>query len=237
MRRFAVAGLLLLLGACGTGPTVPLSGGGAGAPALPAPAELQAPYVGVLVGPLPHSGTVGSGVALDGRHVLTNAHVVRGSGGAMIRLRRTDGTAIPARVVAISSRMDLAVLATAQPHLVRPARFRTQRPAPGEAVWAAGTTLGGPVTARGHVRESETRLAGYGAGLSADIGAVMGYSGGPLADSRGAVVGLVTALRTVRAPGGLSTGGTVQGGRDIFVLGAREVTEEAGQLLAAASGS
>lgn len=231
MRRFAILGLVLLLGACSAATSVPLASGPVTAARYAPPADLQTPYVGVLIGPLPHSGTVGSGVALDQRHVLTNAHVVRGADAQSIRLRRADGRGATAQVVALSSRMDLAVLRVEADGFLTPARFRTARPALRELVWAAGTTVGGPVTAGGIVRESDTRLAGYGSGLSADLPAVMGYSGGPLMDSGGYVLGLVTALRTVRAPGGLSTGGPVMNGRDIFVLGAEEALAEAHRLL------
>jgi hypothetical protein len=67
-------------------------------------------------------------------------------------------------------------------------------PVTGEPLWALGAPNAGPARARGEVRQPDVLLQGGGRGMTARLGALMGYSGGPLVDGQGRLRGLVTAL-------------------------------------------
>lgn len=181
--------------------------------------------------------TVGAGVAVGEGHVLTNAHVVRQAAGP-IRLRSADGTReAEARIVALSPAMDLAVLAMPQGFL-RPAPLAEGLPpGPGSAVWAVGPEGLGRALAAGRVRREGVRLRGFGPGFTAGLGALMGFSGGPVVDGRGRLVGLTTALpdsgeaTLLAALTGVDLAGFAGGDRrEVFVLGIREAMAEAARI-------
>jgi hypothetical protein len=153
---------------------------------------------------------LGSAVAIGPELLATNAHVLRGgtfAPGALLDFTRGDGAASGrARLLAVSGRMDLALLRVPRGAL-RPAPLAEAAPSAGQPVWAAG--------------------------------ALIGYSGGPVVDGEGRVLGLVTALpRPGAAPvmallTGLDLDGLVRGGtREIFVLSIGALREEADLLLA-----
>jgi serine protease Do len=145
----------------------------------------------------------GSGVLwdLDGgddssRLVITNAHVATR---AQASIQFSDGAVAQARVVARDRRRDLAALALdLEP---RPAAgFVQVRAAPlrvGELVIAIGhpgglvgaATLGIVHTAGGD------RAGGPPAWIRADLRLAPGFSGGPLADSSGTLIGINTMMQ------------------------------------------
>lgn len=144
-------------------------------------------------------GGTGSAVILRPGLAVTSAHVVER------RERLTafgiDGP-VEVRVRAVSDRMDLAVLSV-------PARLGVAlpvRPAlPGETVWAMGATSGGLApTARGRVEvasalaclEARVGEEPFQDGLMYAAAAGPGYSGGPVVDRQGAVVGLTEGIYT-----------------------------------------
>lgn len=177
--------------------------------------------------------SVGAAVAVDGRHLLTNAHVLRQAGGEL-RLRRADGgESVAARVVARSPRMDLAVL-EAPEGFARPAALAVRTPRPGEPVWALGPEGLGRALASGHVLRPLVEMRGFGPGFTAGLGALMGFSGGPVVDREGRVRGLTTALPEAGAgtvlalATGVDLAGFAQGRRrEVFVLGMDEALAEA----------
>jgi len=177
--------------------------------------------------------TVGAAVAVDSRHLLTNAHVLRQSGTAGLRLRSADGAReAPAEVVAVSPRLDLAVLRMPVGFLA-PAEAG-EAPEEGHEVWAVGPEGLGRALAAGRVRRSGHELAGFGPGFTAGLGALMGFSGGPVVDREGRLVGLTTALPEPGRAGvlaaltGVDLAGFQQGAaREVFALGIREALAEA----------
>lgn len=141
----------------------------------------------------------GSGVAIAGGLVLTNAHVVAGSD--TVDLRRPDGVVRPGRVVAFDAARDLALvsvedlgqaplpLATADPRdevavigypggqaqpRIAPARIQQRRSAVGRDIYG--------------VEETEREVLFLSAALR------RGDSGAPVIDPEGRVVGLVFAV-------------------------------------------
>jgi len=180
--------------------------------------------------------SVGAAVAIEGRRFVTNAHVLRQAAGGL-ELRRTDGgEVVAARVLAISPRMDLAVLEVDE-DFATPAPLAARLPAPYEPVWAVGPQGLGRALAAGRVTSPQVEMRGFGPGFTAGVGAVKGFSGGPVVDAEGRVLGLTTALP---APGlvpalvwltGLDLAGYVQGdARQIFALGIGAVVAEVRRL-------
>jgi S1-C subfamily serine protease len=179
----------------------------------------------------------GAAVAVGGGLMLTNAHVA-GREGRRLRLQRADGVAeTEAEVLRVSRRMDLAVLRAAEgfelpvPPLAPP-------PEAGDPVWALGPAQSGRAVARGRVAAPSVAYAGTGEGFTARLGALMGFSGGPVVDRAGRLAGLTTAMVSGGAAGamaalvGADLAGLLGGeGRIVFVLGAEAAMEEAGRLL------
>lgn len=213
---------LLLLAGCASLPAGQAEGTPAARVARESLASLQASGV-----------SVGAAIAVDDRHLLTNAHVIRQAGGT-VTMRRADGSAeAPAQVVAISRGMDLAVLRMPEGFL-RAAHIAPDLPAAGEAVWALGPEGLGRALAAGRVERPYVQMRGFGPGFTAGLGALMGFSGGPVVDGQGRVMGLTTALPN---PGGatllsMMTGvdlaGLAEGSRrQVFILDIREAMAEA----------
>lgn len=145
-----------------------------------------------------HANGLGTGVVVsqDGR-ILTANHVV--SGGGSITVTFADGTRSPARITSAEPEQDIAVLAADQlPQVVVPAVLGGGVRV-GDAVYAVGNPLGltsslsaGVVSATGRTIEAEgLTLAGL---IQFDAAVNPGNSGGPLLNSAGQVVGIVTAL-------------------------------------------
>lgn len=222
MNRLAAMALgLLLLAGCASLPARQAEGTPAARVASESLASLQASGV-----------SVGAGIAVDDRHVLTNAHVMRQAGGA-VTLRRADGLAeAPAVLLATSPHMDLAVLRMPDGFL-RAAALAPDLPVAGEAVWAMGPEGLGRSLAEGRVARPYVQMRGFGPGFTAGLGALMGFSGGPVVDRSGRVMGLTTALPHpgsapfLAAMTGVDLAGLAEGARrQVFILDIREAMAE-----------
>lgn len=176
--------------------------------------------------------SVGAAVAVDDRHMLTNAHVMRQAGGP-VTIRRADGRAeAPAVLVGTSPNMDLAVLRMPAGFL-RPAALAPDLPVAGEPVWAMGPEGLGRALAEGRVARPYVQMRGFGPGFTAGLGALMGFSGGPVVDVAGQVMGLTTALPhpgnapLLAAITGVDVAGLADGARrQVFILDIREAMAE-----------
>lgn len=232
LRRLRRAGLALVpiagvvaLSGCAAPPATQASGTPAAHVAAESMVSLQANGV-----------SVGAAVAVSGRYFVTNAHVLRQASGTL-HLRRADGgEAVVARLVGTSPRMDLAVL-EAPEGFARPAALAWRAPRPGEPVWAVGPQGLGRALAAGHVTRPRVEMQGFGPGFTAGLGALMGFSGGPVVDAQGQVLGLTTALPTPGAAlamamlTGVDVMGYAQGEeRQVFALGIQAVLLEAQRL-------
>lgn len=177
--------------------------------------------------------SVGAGVAVDDRHLLTNAHVVRQAGGRLTVRRSDGGSEAEALLVGTSPRMDLAVLRLPEGFL-SPASLAPDIPLQGEAIWALGPEGLGRAIATGRVSRPWIQLRGFGPGFTARLGALMGFSGGPVVDREGRVTGLTTALPEAGGASvlammtGVDIAGFAEGPRrQVFILDIREAMEEA----------
>ncbi|MFI9838100.1 S1C family serine protease [Nonomuraea sp. NPDC051941] len=159
-------------------------------------------------------GGGGSGFVVDGRgHILTNAHVIRGSDRATVVLN--DGRRISARVIGEDDDEDLAVLEVDYPRELTPATLgRSGDLAVGDQVLAIGSPLGlsGTVTAGivsaldREVRLGSARAAALRTAVQTDASINPGNSGGPLVNARGEVVGVNTAIASGRGGGNIGIG-------------------------------
>ncbi len=148
----------------------------------------------------------GSGFVVDPSGlVVTNFHVAGRA--ERIAVAFADGLVLPARVVGLDERTDLALLRVDPPHPLPTVRFAEGAPPRvGDWVLAAGNPFGlgpsvsvGIVSARGRVLGAGP----YDDFLQTDASINPGNSGGPLFDGDGRVVGVNTAILS---PSGGSAG-------------------------------
>lgn len=197
--------------------------------------------------PAAGGAVLGSAFAIGAGVFVTNAHVVaRLAPGAVVTLsvgaapRRTAR----ARLLAVSARMDLAVLQAPEGFL--PAVSWRPAAAPAASrISAAGVRVtaeapqGRVVSAHGHVAGAAVVSARFGEGVVAVMpGVGPGFSGGPAVDEAGRLVGMVTAVRLggATAPAGSAfapiTVSARSGPAEAFIIAADALRAEALRLLA-----
>ena len=125
--------------------------------------------------------------------ILTNAHVARGP---EAQVEFWDGRAVTGRLVSRDSRRDLALLQVPAGGLEPASPGDSSALRPGELVLAVGSPLGfAGALSRGAVH-SVGPIDGMGpqSWIRAGVRLAPGNSGGPLANARGQVIGINTAI-------------------------------------------
>jgi S1-C subfamily serine protease len=197
-------------------------------------------YHGVVL-----NGTItGSTFQISDGLAITNAHVLGGAApGAEVLIVVHDGATslrTRARLLAVSRRMDLAVLAV-PPGLLPVAPTKDAPLTQGQAVRAAGVVAlpSGPgprMELPGQISSEIVTILPFGPGLIAEMpGIRRGFSGGPVFDAEGRLVGMVAALRQDPSRTRSATGEPLAG-QEAFVLAAPAIRAEAARLLAAING-
>lgn len=159
---------------------------------------------------VPEEGA-GSGFVLDvDGHILTNYHVIQGA--SDIEVNFSDGRALPAQIVGVDQRNDVAVLKVdAPPELLVPVLLGASHDLRvGQRAVAIGNPFGqfGHTLTTGVVSALDRALEGLDGRMitgiiQTDAAINRGNSGGPLLDSSGRVIGINTAIFS---PSGSSAG-------------------------------
>ncbi len=248
---FAVLVLWLVGLASGQGLAATRSGG-----AAPAAMERSAC---IAVDPLAHHALVitprlvGSAFTIAPGLAVTAAHVVDGvAPGTRVTLRRgpAGGPMTTARLLGRSPAMDLAVLELAEGFL-RPVGCDheaavDERPALRRTILAAGDRLAasGSMPLGGAGIALPRRVDGLATGRSIDVpglgpgfvaalpGTVPGFSGGPVVDERGRLVGMIIAIRRLPAAGRSDGAGhRVALSDEVYILSASALLAEAQRMV------
>ncbi len=144
------------------------------------------------------SNSLGSGFIVDAEgHVLTNSHVIGRAN--VISVQLDDGREVPAKLVGMERRVDLAVLDIDVEGLQPLELGDSARVMVGDYVVAIGNPFGlsntvtaGIVSAIG--REVTSEVPGYSDFIQTDASINTGNSGGPLVDLQGRVIGINTMV-------------------------------------------
>lgn len=246
-------GLLVALGlVCGGVAPGAASSGRPGEATLPASAKRSSiqgadPLLAHAVVITPR--LVGSAFQIAPGLAVTAAHVVDGMApGGRVTLRRgpPGGPMTTARLLGRSPAMDLAVLEIPQGFLgpinhnawlpveARPAALTTLVAA-GDRLAAAGSVplrdpqLALPRRVEGVATGRAVNVPGLGPGFVASLpGAIPGFSGGPVVDGAGRLVGMVVAIRRLPAAGRTDgSGPRVALSDEVYVLSAAALLDEA----------
>ncbi|HEX5815734.1 MAG TPA: Do family serine endopeptidase [Methylomirabilota bacterium] len=165
--------------------------------------------------------SLGSGVIASGDgYIVTNFHVVRGADAIVVRL--ADQSEHRAKLVGSDARTDLALLKIEGRGLPALPFGDSDRLEVGEPVMAIGNPFGLEQTVTTGIVSAKERFIGsgpYDDFIQTDASVNPGNSGGPLVDSRGALVGINTAIFS-------QTGGSVGIGFAIPVNVAKDVLRQ-----------
>jgi putative serine protease PepD len=185
-------------------------------------------------------GATGSGFVMDDQgHIVTNNHVVAGATGAgEIKIVDQNSRRYAAKIVGRSAVYDLAVLEVAKAPGLQPAPIGSStRLRVGDTVVAIGSPLGLSSTVTSGIVSATDRpvTTGNDGGESSYINALQtdaainpGNSGGPLANVRGQVIGVNSAIATTGGVLGGESGNIGVG----FAIPMEQVRVTAAQILA-----
>lgn len=158
----------------------------------------QRPYDDrVKFGERGQNDSLGSGFFCDtAGHIVTNGHVVDGASKILVTL--SSGKVVPAKVVAIHPKVDLALLKITPPYQLQKALIGdSSRVEVGEWVLAMGNPFGLGSTVTVGIVSGKGRFLGLGPDdnfIQTDASINPGNSGGPLFNMQGQVIGVNTAI-------------------------------------------
>lgn len=133
---------------------------------------------------------LGSATAVGDRVLLTNRHVVQAAGGAALVIRRGEHV-LPVEVQQVSQDADVASLRAPTRLTVFAERLATVQP--GAPLAVAGAIAGKPHAGTGRLERTDWRAPMRYGLLAARLPVAPGFSGGPVVDQAGGLVGLVVA--------------------------------------------
>ncbi|HYV86508.1 MAG TPA: Do family serine endopeptidase [Patescibacteria group bacterium] len=141
--------------------------------------------------------SLGSGVIADPKGIiLTNNHVVEHA--TEVKVALSDGRELPAKIIGVDTRTDLAALKVAESGLPSAVLGDSDKLQVGDIVLAFGNPfgLGGTVTMGivSAIGRGNIGVADYEDFIQTDAAINPGNSGGALVDTRGEVIGINTAI-------------------------------------------
>ncbi|MEO6053010.1 MAG: trypsin-like peptidase domain-containing protein, partial [Chthoniobacterales bacterium] len=145
----------------------------------------------------------GSGFIIDPQgYILTNAHVLEGADPKRIVLRMKDGRELPAKIVGLDSRTDIAVLRINAPNLPVAQLGNSDEIKVGQFAFAIGAPFEladsfsmGIISAKG--RSHVTSSSNFEDFIQTDASINPGSSGGPLCDIEGRVIGVNSLIHGI----------------------------------------
>lgn len=166
------------------------------------PAAAVAEALGPAVVQVEPGQGLGSGVIYDkGGLILTNAHVVEagGSGTGSLKVRLHDGTTLDGSVLGSDTQADIAVVQVKGSADLPVARLATEKPRVGQTAIGIGSPFGLQETVTAGIVSAVDRPFAGETGVSVnmlqtDAPINPGNSGGALANRRGEVIGINSAI-------------------------------------------
>lgn len=152
-------------------------------------------------------GSLGSGVFVGGRTIVTAAHLI-----ADLTTAKTiitdDGTSLTAEVVLVDTINDIALLRLTTDPAIDPAPVSCDIAPIGTEIRGVGNPLGLRfISTWGHVAGTPQPVARWPLGFVIDLQLIDGMSGGPLFNEEGEVVGLMVGYVGARnGPATMSVG-------------------------------
>jgi serine protease Do len=151
---------------------------------------------------VPEQYGAGSGwVYADGKHIITNNHVVEGADEIMVKFY--DKTTMKATVVGTDPQTDIAVLKLPETKPLHAAKLAKEAVEQGDMVFAFGSPFQfefsmsqGIVSGTGRELGILRNVRGYENFIQTDAAINPGNSGGPLMNIYGEVIGMNTAIAT-----------------------------------------
>jgi len=154
--------------------------------------ELVAPSVVEITGEMRNGTTIGTGFFYDDKGtIITNYHVIEDCVSATITLSTGISYDVD-RVLGYSAEKDLAILSTTCTSSV-PLTIRTTPLKTGESVYTIGSSLGLSGSLSNGIISSTERIVENQIYIQTTAPISQGNSGGPLLDTEGNVIGIVTA--------------------------------------------
>lgn len=177
---------------------------------LPHSAKAQDDPLAVLAGPavrITSPGSVGSGVFVGGRTIVTAAHLISDLTTAKT-ITTDDGTTLTAEVVLVDRINDIALLRLTADPAINPAPVSCDTAPVGTEIRGVGNPLGLRfISTWGHVAGEPQPVARWPLGFVIDLQLIDGMSGGPLFNEEGEVVGLMVGYLSSRnGPATMSVG-------------------------------
>lgn len=144
---------------------------------------------------------VGSGTVIDEiGHVITAAHIVKGDENRAF-VKNMNGSTLPAEIIHVDPDSELALLRTTSRYEAISMPPETTKPESGQKAFAIGTLPAyDPVVSAGVVRSylpgKQFRSGHYGfdSPIVLDMHVDTGYSGGPVFDAEGKLLGMVVGF-------------------------------------------
>jgi serine protease Do len=144
--------------------------------------------------------SLGSGFICDtAGNIVTNAHVVEGAGKILVTF--STGKVVPAKIISIHPKVDLALIRVTPPYPLQKAKIgNSSEVEVGEWVLAVGNPFGLGRTVTIGIVSGKGRFIGLGPDddfIQTDASINPGNSGGPLFNMAGEVIGVNTAMIAV----------------------------------------